>query len=206
MGRKAGNSLISGIGFNDGKHLMSIECKTLKEYSLWQDMLLRCTEKYWEKKPTYIGTTCSENFRSYSYFYEWCQEQIGFKNKEEGGVRVAWHLDKDLLSKGNKIYSEDTCVFLPKTINLLLTKRDKSRGKYPLGVSWHSPMKKLRAKCCVGGGVQQLIGYYDTPEQAFLAYKTFKESYIKQVAEQYKSQIDPRAYKALLEYEVNIED
>jgi hypothetical protein len=67
-------------------------------------------------------------------------------------------------------------------------------------------MKKLRAKCCVGGGVQQLIGYYDTPEQAFLAYKTFKEFYIKQVAEQYKSQIDPRAYKALLEYEVNIED
>lgn len=206
MGRKAGNSLISGIGFNDGKHLMSIECKTLKEYSLWQDMLLRCTEKYWEKKPTYIGTTCSENFRSYSYFYEWCQEQIGFKNKEEAGVRVAWHLDKDLLSKGNKIYGEDTCVFLPKTINLLLTKRDKSRGKYPLGVSWHSPMKKLRAKCCVGGGVQQLIGYYDTPEQAFEAYKTFKEAYIKQVAERYKSQIDQRAYKALLEYEVNIED
>jgi len=206
MGRKAGNSLISGIGFNDGKHLMSIECKTLKEYSLWQDMLLRCTEKYWEKKPTYIGTTCSENFRSYSYFYEWCQEQIGFKNKEEAGVRVAWHLDKDLLSKGNKIYGEDTCVFLPKTINLLLTKRDKSRGKYPLGVSWHSPMKKLRAKCCVGGGVQQLIGYYDTPEQAFEAYKIFKESYIKQVAEQYKDVIDPRAYKALLEYEVNIDD
>jgi len=206
MGRKAGNSLISGIGFNDGKHSMSIGGKVLKEYSLWQDMLLRCTEKYWEKKPTYVGTTCSENFKSYSYFYEWCQSQVGFKNKEEDGVRVSWHLDKDLLSKSNKLYSEDTCVFLPKTINLLLTKRDKSRGKYPLGVSWHSPMKKLRAKCCVGGGVQQLIGYYDTPEQAFLAYKTFKETYIKQVAEQYKDVIDPRAYKALLEYEVNIDD
>lgn len=206
MGRKAGVNLLYGIGFNSGKYPCWFEGKRQKEYAIWQDMLLRCTKECWENKPSYTNVTCSDNFKNYDYFYEWCQEQIGFNNKAEAGIRVAWHLDKDLLSKGNKVYSEDTCVFLPKTINLLLVKRDRSRGKYPLGVSWHSPMKKLRAKCCVGGGVQELIGYYDTELEAFLAYKTFKESYIKQVAEQYKDVIDPRAYKALLEYEVNIDD
>jgi len=55
-------------------------------------------------------------------------------------------------------------------------------------------------------GKQKHLGCFSTAKEAFLAYKNFKESYIKQVAEQYKSQIDPRAYKALLEYEVNIDD
>ena len=36
-----------------------------------------------------------------------------------------WEIDKDVLLKGNKIYSEDTCVFIPPCLNLMLTKREK---------------------------------------------------------------------------------
>jgi hypothetical protein len=197
--------LVQGIGINEQKFPSgSIDKVKVKEYSLWIDMLLRCTQKYWTKKPTYTGTTCSENFKSYSYFYEWCQTQIGFDNKEENGR--SWQLDKDLLGKNSKTYSEGVCIFIPQDINSILVKRDNDRGEYPVGVCLDKRRGLFKSRCCKGAKEAKWLGYYDTPEQAFQAYKTFKEAYIKQVAEQYKSQIDPRAYEALMKYEVHIDD
>lgn len=127
----------------------------------------------------------------------------GFKNKDNNNK--SWQLDKDLLIKGNKVYSEDVCVFLPKQINTLLVKRNASRGYYPLGVHWSVAASKYSASCSSGKGSQHL-GCFQTQEDAFLAYKIFKESYIKQVAEQYKPQLDKRAYQALMDYTVEITD
>ena len=39
-----------------------------------------------------------------------------------------------------------------------------------------------------------------------LSAKQAKESFIKEQAEKWKSQIDPRAYNALINYTVNIDD
>ena len=197
------SKLVQGIGTKGTLYPTWNGKINLKEYDIWVNMLRRCTEKLWTKRPTYIGTTCSENFKSYSFFYEWCQTQFGFGNIDEKGK--SWQLDKDILFKGNKVYSEDTCVFVPHKINTLITKSDCTRGSYPVGVSLDKNNRKFAAYCNDGVS-QQMIGRFATEIEAFEAYKTFKEAYIKQVAEQYKSQIDPRAYKALLEYEVNIED
>lgn len=194
------SKLVFGVGINNKKYPCVNNKITVKEYAVWQSMLLRC---YKSKAPSYAGCTVSENFKSYSFFYEWCNKQIGFKSKDIGGN--CWHLDKDLLVKGNKLYSEDNCVFLPPDINYLLTKRNTKRGEFPIGVSWHKNNKTFCASCSTVE-IDKHLGSFKTPEQAFQAYKIFKEAYIKQVAEQYKSQIDPRAYKALLEYEVNIDD
>ena len=53
---------------------------------------------------------------------------------------------------------------------------------------------------------QNFLGYYNTPEEAFQAYKQFKENYIKQVADEYKELIPEKLYNAMYEYEVKIED
>ena len=198
------SGLVHGIGTNDGKYPIKKDDKLTREYDLWKSLLRRCTSKLWCEHPTYIGTTCSENFKSYTLFYEWCSKQVGFRNIDEKGN--SWQIDKDILIKGNKVYSEDTCVFVPQRINVLLTKRNTKRGELPIGVCWDNIARMFLAQCNNGSGTSKNLGRFKTKEKAFQAYKTFKEALIKEVAEQYKSQIDPRAYKALINYEVSIDD
>ena len=198
------NRLVGGIGTNNNEYPSKRDGKLIKEYNLWKAMLHRCAEKCWNEYPTYVGTTCSENFKNYSYFYEWCQSQVGFGNIDEKGN--CWHLDKDLLTKGNKVYSEDACVFIPARINTLLTKCNTKRGELPIGVCWYNITETFMAQCHNGSGNQKNLGYFDTLEEAFQAYKIFKEALIKRVAHDYCTQLDPRAYQALLNYQVEVTD
>ena len=191
---------VCGVGILGAKYPITINSILTKEYTLWCSMLKRCySNAYKKRQPTYEGCEVSENFKSYEYFYEWCNKQVGFNNKD-------WQLDKDLLTKGNKVYSENTCIFIPAEINLLLVKREALRGTHPIGVRWHKRDKAFVAKVNKNKGKQEFLGYFNTELEAFNAYKVAKESFIKEQAEKYKSQIDPRAYEALMNYEVNIDD
>jgi hypothetical protein len=197
---KSNGNLLYGVGVGARKYTSSISGKHRPEYQLWKAMLRRCySEKERHLLPSYEGCTVSENFKSFDYFYEWCQEQVGF-------IVNGFALDKDILVKGNRVYSEDTCVFVPKAVNQLLITKNSCRGDYVIGVSFDKSRDKFVAKCGQGGRNPLSLGRFNTEIEAFLVYKKAKEAYIKQVAEQYKDVIDPRAYKALLEYEVNIED
>lgn len=198
------NILVCGIGTKGMKYPTKTNREFLKEYKLWRGLLYRCTEHYWINKPAYINTVCSKNFAYYPFFYEWCHNQTGFGNKDEKGR--FWHLDKDILVKGNKVYSEDTCCFVPQKINALFTKRGVSRGEYPIGVTWKKSNNKFVANCNNGGGKYAHLGCFQTPEQAFQAYKTFKEALIKEIADEYKEQLDSRNYHTLINYKVEIDD
>ena len=97
--------LVWGVGFNDKTRPSRVDGKKVKEYELWTGMLKRCfSEKYQTRQPTYIGCNVSNNFLNYSFFYDWCQEQIGFGKVDDKGRY--WQLDKDLLFVDNKTYSE----------------------------------------------------------------------------------------------------
>ena len=118
-------------------------------------------------------------------------------------------LDKDILFKGNKIYSPDTCVFVPNRINNLFTKRQNDRGEYPIGVYYHK--SKFNPQCSIYADFnkkykQKHLGTFDTPEEAFHKYKKFKEQYIKEVAEEYKDLIPTKLYEAMCKYVVEIND
>ena len=191
---------VYGVGVVGTKYPTMINGRNTKEYGLWQNMLTRCyNDTYKNKQPTYIDCEVSDNFKSYEYFYEWCNKQIGF------GVK-GFDLDKDLLIKGNKVYSEDSCIFLPHEINSLLVKRTASRGEYLIGVYWSKTANAFKATVRKNKGWQKHLGYFTTELEAFNAYKVAKESFIKEQANKWKSQIDPRAYNALMSYEVNIDD
>ena len=148
--------------------------------------------------PTYVDCTISEGFKDLNFFYEWCLEQVGFANNK-------WHLDKDILVKGNKVYSENTCCFVPHDINQMFTKRESKRGEHPIGVYYSSDRNGFIAMLSITNKGKAL-GTYATPEEAFNVYKREKERYIKDVANKWKDQIDPRAYEALMNYQVEITD
>ncbi len=115
-------------------------------------------------------------------------------------------MDKDLLVKGNKVYSESTCVFLPQEINKILTKSTATRGKHLIGVCWHNVSKAFVAVVSKNKGKREWLGSFKTELEAFNAYKEAKEAFIKEQANKWKGKIDARAYNALLNYTVNIED
>jgi len=197
MSRK--RSLVFGVGVNDWAGSIWVDGKVIREYQLWQNMLQRCfDEKYKQKYPTYDGITCSKEWLSMTTFIEDVSQMRGY------GLS-GWALDKDILQKGNKLYSKDTCCFVPAEVNLLLTKRDNSRGEFPVGVNFHKARGKFVARLNINGKRKHL-GLFPTPEEAFQAYKLAKEAHIKVVADKWKHLLDERVFQALLDYEVNIDD
>ena len=182
------------------KYPTTINGVITKEYELWKSMLKRCySDAYQKKRPTYKGCKVSNNFLRYEYFYEWCHIQVGFNNKD-------WQLDKDLLVKGNKVYNESTCVFLPKEINSVLTKSTATRGEYLIGVCWSKTHKAFKAQVSKSKCKKEHLGSFKTEIEAFNAYKKAKESFIKELANKWKDKIDERAYNALMNYQVEITD
>lgn len=172
-----------------------------KEYSIWNGIRQRCyNENTRDKLPTYKDVEMSENFKFYSYFKEWCNQQVGFNE-------YGWQLDKDLLSKECKIYSEHTCVFVPPEINGFLLNGNSYRGDLPLGVILDKGAKKPRYRARLSKyGKYYCYGSYSNPTDAFYAYKQAKEDFAKELAEKWKAQIDPRVYNALMNYQVEITD
>lgn len=185
-----------------GKWLRSYQVNTKQVFTLagskWNGMKARLGDAYQLTYPSYIG--CSTSFEDLHEFCEWSRQQVGYLD--------TWHLDKDLLSRGNKVYSKETCIYLPSVLNTLIVKNDAVRGQYPLGVTYREEMGMFRARCHNGSGPSRSknLGHFSTAEEAFQAYKMFKENFIKQQADKWRDQIDPRAYNALMEYEVLITD
>ena len=187
--------LVCNFGIND----LRDQRKTSKEFGLWCDMLTRCySEKLHARIPTYKDCLTSKEFRRYSDFKNWCQGQIGF------GL-FGFELDKDIIQKGNKEYHPDKCVFLPREVNAFLRTRKKSRGLLPIGVTTLSRSSGYMA--FLNNKKERIyLGTFPTPELAFQAYKVAKEQAIKNMANKWKDQIDPRAYDALMAYQVEITD
>jgi len=192
-------SLVFGVGVNDWVGNVRVGGKLIKEYRLWQGMLERCfDEKLKQKRPTYEGVTCSKDWLSMTKFIEDVSKMKGY------GLS-GWELDKDILQKGSKLYSKDNCCFVPAEVNLLLTKSDRTRGEYPVGVNFDKATGKFRAKLNINGKRKHL-GYFTTPEEAFQVYKLAKEANIKVVAHKWKHILDERVFQALMTYEVAIDD
>lgn len=192
---------VCGVGvYEKGRHPGSVGTRSTREYKLWQRMLERCySEKHHEIRPTYIGCSVDKRFLHFQEFMDWAVVQNGY------GLD-GWALDKDLLVKGNKVYSPEACVFLPASVNTGINLIRSRRTQLPVGVFIDDRHPDRYYAMMNGDGKAVRLGTYSTPEEAFLAFKIAREGKIKALAETYKASLDPRAYSSLLAWEVNIDD
>ena len=196
------DKIISGVGYlGEGKYKSCIGDKDDLVYVKWRNMIHRCYEPKNYHNVGYDHCTVCEEWQNYQNFAKWHEDNFYTIPNYTGRM----DLDKDILHKGNKVYSPDTCIFVPQEINLLFVNRHHYRGKYPIGVGKTKAGTKYTATCGYNHKVKNL-GLYDTPEKAFLAFKTFKEQHIKDVADKYKQYIPEKLYKALYNWKVEITD
>ena len=160
-------------------------------------MLQRCYDpKYQEREPTYKGCTVEGFWLNFQNATEW------FKTNYYEITCERIELDKDILFKGNKIYSRDTCIFVPQKINLLFTKRGNNIRLRKSG--------NYQVNCNNIYGKTICLGTYSSKEEAFQVYKQYKEKLIKDVIDSYKGKIPEPHYSklrdAMYNYKVEIND
>lgn len=197
---------VYGVGYlGEGKYKIRENGKQTRVYKTWKSMLQRCyDEKVHKKHTTYMDCETCNEWYNFQNFAEWYYNNY----YEVDGERM--ELDKDILIKGNKIYSPNTCIFVPERINTLFTKHDKSRGKSVIGTTL-TKNGKYQVKCCLinpetGKSKNEYLGIYETEIEAFEVYKYYKERNIKQVADYFEKEIPSELHQTLYDYEVEITD
>lgn len=181
-----------------GSHICSIKGKATKSYQTWHGIMERAySKKLLEKHPSYLHCSVLEDWHNFQIFADWFEKNYNL------GINKKWDLDKDILIKGNKVYSPDTCCFVPNEINKLFTRRQNDRGLLPIGV--HKQGNKYITQLSRKNRPRK-IGSFNTVEEAFQAYKIAKEEYIKEVADLWRGQITESCYEAMYNYEVEITD
>lgn len=196
-----------GVDEFGNKPITRLEGKNTLEYRTWQHMLSRCYyEKYQAGKPSYIGCEVCEDWKC---FVNFLKDFKKLKEENNWSDSTVLALDKDLIQKGNKIYSIENCIFIPTQLNSILTTNKASRGECCVGVSFCKKNKKFEAYYNINN-TKEHLGYFNTEEEAFIKYKNARENYIKELRDFYVSQgfitLDSRLYKAMTDYRVDKND
>lgn len=171
-----------GVGIND-----MIGQEKTRLYKAWSGMLAMCyCKSYRNIYKSYENISICDEWLRLSNFKKWFDE-----NYVEG-----YSLDKDILVKGNKVYSPDTCCFVPQEINMLVVQQ---RGEKNKGI--FRTRKGYAARISVKHKYTK-IGVYDTIEEAINAYREAKKSHIRNIATLYYNQgaIKENVYQALINY------
>lgn len=182
--------IVYGVGINDADYTVETKIDGIRGicpfYSRWQNMMKRCYNlSYKSKNTTYMDCTVCEEWKYFMTFRAWMIEQ-DWEGKE---------LDKDLLLPGNKVYGPEYCIFIPHSLNVFTVARESGRGLWPLGVSKKECERKFKASCQNPFiGKAEILGYFESPEEAHEAWKSRKHELALIYASQ---QTDLRIAKAL---------
>ena len=181
---------ICGVGINDADYAtqpvidgVNFICPA---YSTWSGVMARtCNSKFIEKHPTYKDVSICKQWLIFSNFRKWFIE-----NHISG-----YHLDKDILSSDKKIYSPETCLYIPSWLNGFIASSDNRKRKNSMiGTNWEERLMKYKAQCNnPKTKVSEYLGLYETEDAAHNAWLKRKLEFANELKPE-MDEIDLRIY------------
>lgn len=184
---------VYGVGYlGEGKYKVYIDQEHLEPvYNVWRTLLGRCcTEKHREQFPAYADCQVCDEWLCYQNFAEWWNENMYHVGTER------MHIDKDIMYSDNKLYSPDTCIIVPQSINeifhlsgrktkdkdLPYTIRRTNKGMY--SVSYKS----------------ESLGIYNTVDECLTVYMKAKRKHIKEKVKEMEDELPDKVKSILLNW------
>jgi len=185
--------------YNSGRYPTRRGNIKTKACQLWENMKQRSTEMGKDylvnRQKSYRATSCCDEWKDYSNFYEWFETQ-----QKEGKYQEGWELDKEVLKRGNECYSPKYCCFIPKALNCILT---SPKGESSTGYRGVSCRKgRYEAFVTISPSKYKKIGGFLTKEEAFLCYAVHKKKYILEVLDKYRSELSSEIAAGIENWEI----
>jgi hypothetical protein len=172
----------------EGKYSVMVDGKRPLYYSCWRDMLRRCYDgRYKEMYPEYSDCYTCDEWHCLQTFGKWFEDNYYSIENE----RV--QLDKDIVFKGNRMYSPETCIFVPQSINLVFQRKSRKED-LPTGI--------IKRKNGFNASYNNKnLGTYSLIQEALEVYNAEKKRHIVELANQYIGRIPDKVYDILMNYE-----
>lgn len=176
-----------GVGFiGEGIFNSSIKNEHIGIYRIWSGMMSRGYSENWKGlKPTYADVVVCEEWHNLQVFGEWILNHPFYG--------LGYHLDKDLLFKGNRLYSPNTCTLIPDEINIIFKSYNVKNRKVdlPRCVDYEESSGMFRVNGSLDGKAVY-VGRYKTVCEAERAALDFEQRRWKHLVNKWEGKVEDK--------------
>lgn len=148
--KDASRPYVAGVGYATGTEQEPFSPQdNVRAYEIWTAMINRCYSRGGGMR-SYKDVEVAEEWHNFTNFLAWYKKEV-----YDGSIirRYQLALDKDLFGGNSRMYSPETCCFLPKSINSILVgidfddyTRDSAKRVYHLEVQLSSYGRVLSSR------------------------------------------------------------
>lgn len=168
-------------------YLRSSNCQA---YTCWSAMSSRVG-----RIKEYKDCTISDEWKDFQTFAQWYYSQ-------DRSPYESYHIDKDMLVRGNRHYSKETCCLIPGWINHMIS-RKQNTGKYPTCVSFSQG--KYRGRFNFNGRTYQMKAC-DTEAEMCKLISDKRRELVNKIADEYERDkiMSPKAIQGFRNYDFTV--